>query len=118
MLDTAAGAEMLAFYRALTALRRRTPALANGRKDLTRVEFDEAGRWLTIARGDPNGSAALILANLGDRPADVPVLPRAAGWRLALSTRPDTRPDLGFPNRAPVPLLSLPPATALVLAGD
>jgi maltooligosyltrehalose trehalohydrolase len=117
-LDTPAGAEMLAFYRALIALRRRTPALANGRKDLTRVEFDEAGRWLTIARGDPNGSAALILANLGDRPADVPVLPRAAGWRLALSTRPDTRPDLGFPNRAPVPLLSLPPATALVLAGD
>jgi maltooligosyltrehalose trehalohydrolase len=106
---------MLAFYRALIALRRRTPALANGRKDLTRVEFDEAGRWLTIERGDPNGGAALTLANLGDRPADLPVPRRPGGWRLTLSTRPDAGVTN---NRAPGPLMSLPPATALVLAGD
>ena len=35
-------AEMLAFYRALIALRRRLPPLHNGRKDLTRVSADEA----------------------------------------------------------------------------
>ena len=36
-LDRAPHADMLAFYRALIALRRRLPPLHNGRKDLTRV---------------------------------------------------------------------------------
>jgi maltooligosyltrehalose trehalohydrolase len=77
-------AELLAFYRALIALRRRLPALANGRKDLTRVDSDEAGRWLAIQRGDPGGSAVATLANLGDAAADVPLPP--GRWRLALAT--------------------------------
>ena len=42
-LDRAPHAEMLAFYRALIALRRRLAPLRNGRKDLTRVDSDEAG---------------------------------------------------------------------------
>ena len=46
-LGRAPHADMLAFYRALIALRRRLAPLRNGRKDLTRVEHDEAARWLT-----------------------------------------------------------------------
>jgi maltooligosyltrehalose trehalohydrolase len=112
-LETAAGAEMHAFYRALLALRRGTAALANGRKDLCRVAFDEGGRWLSIARGDPRGGGALTLANLGPAAADVPVPDGAAAWRLALATRP----DLPLPSTVhPGARLTFPPATAAVFA--
>jgi maltooligosyltrehalose trehalohydrolase len=83
-LDRAPHAEMLAFYRALIALRRRLAPLRNARKDLTHVELDEGARWLTIVRGDPSGAASLTCANLGDAPARLP-LPDGR-WRLALAT--------------------------------
>ena len=89
-LARAPHAEMLAFYRALIALRRRLPALHNGRKDLTRVAFDEAGRWLTIARSDPGGSATFTAANYGAEPASI-VIP-GDGWELALATLPEVAP--------------------------
>ena len=78
-------AELLAFYRALIALRRRLPPLHNGRKDLTRVTADEAGRWLTIARSDPGGATTFTAANLGERAAALR-LPGAGGWKLALAS--------------------------------
>jgi maltooligosyltrehalose trehalohydrolase len=77
-------ADMLAFYRALIALRRRLAPLHNGRKDLTRVEFDEAARWLTIRRGDPSGAATFTCVSLGDAPVRMR-LPEGT-WRLALAT--------------------------------
>jgi len=77
---------MLAFYRALIALRRRLAPLRNGRKDLTRVDGDEAGRWLTIVRGDAWGASTFTCANLGDAPARIR-LP-AGVWKLALATEP------------------------------
>jgi maltooligosyltrehalose trehalohydrolase len=83
-IDGGPHAEMLAFYRALVAVRRRLAPLRNGRKDLTRVEFDEAGRWLTIQRSDPGGAATFTCATLGDAPARV-TLPEG-NWRLALAT--------------------------------
>ena len=85
-LDRAPHADMLAFYRALIALRRRLAPLRNGRKDLTRVDSDEAGRWLTIVRGDAWGASTFTCANLGDAPARIR-LP-AGTWRLALATEP------------------------------
>jgi len=78
-------AEMLAFYRALIALRRRLAPLHNGRKDLTRVTADEAGRSVTIERGDPSGAATFTAANFGDHEATIR-LPAGAGWELALAT--------------------------------
>jgi hypothetical protein len=77
---------MLAFYRALIALRRRLAPLGNGRKDLTRVDHDEALRWLGILRGDEGGAATFTAANLGDGPAQVRV--PDGTWRLALATDP------------------------------
>jgi maltooligosyltrehalose trehalohydrolase len=111
-LDTAAGAEMLAFYRALIALRRGTPALANGRKDLCRVDVDEAGRWISIERRDASGSAALTLANLGAAAVDVPVPARSPAWRPILATRPD------LSAIRPSDTIALPAATALIFVGD
>ena len=85
-VDRAPHAAMLAFYRALIALRRRLAPLHNGRKDLTSVAFDEDGRWLSILRGDPWGAATFTCANLGDAPARIP-FPDGA-WKLALATDP------------------------------
>ena len=82
-------AEMLAFYRALIALRRRLAPLHNGRKDLTRVTADEAGRWLTIERGDPSGAATFTAANFGEQAAAIR-LP-ADGGRLASWRSPPRR---------------------------
>ena len=109
--DTAPHAEMLAFYRALIALRRRLPALANGRKDMTHVDGDEAGRWLTIHRGDPSGAAAVTLANLGDAAGDVRLPP--GRWRLALATAalPALEPGASADGGAAV---ALPPSSAAI----
>ena len=112
--DSPAGAETLAFYRALIALRRETPALANGRKDLCRADVDETARWLSVARGDPSGSAALTLANLGTAAAAIPVPDGAPAWRLALATRA----DLAIPSVVHAgDRLTLPPATAALFVG-
>ncbi len=70
--------ELLDFHRALISLRTQTGCLSNCRKDLTRVGFSEAERWLTIERGDPAGAAAFLFCNLSGRRCDVPV-PRVAG---------------------------------------
>jgi maltooligosyltrehalose trehalohydrolase len=104
-------AEMLAFYRALIALRRRLPPLHNGRKDLARVAFDEAGRWLTIERGDPAGAATFTAANYGDAPAAIQLPARGDGWSVALATIP------GLPvPRAERGVLVVPPGAAFLLA--
>jgi maltooligosyltrehalose trehalohydrolase len=103
-IDRAPHADMLAFYRALIALRRALTPLRNGRKDLTRVEGDEAGRWLTIRRGDPWGAATFTCASLGDAPARIS-LPEGR-WRLALATDRLAAPDGAA--------LLLPPSTAAI----
>jgi maltooligosyltrehalose trehalohydrolase len=79
-------ADMLAFYRALIALRRRLAPLHNGRRDLTRVTADEEGRWLTIERGDPSGAATFTAANFGAEEATIRLPAGGARWELALAT--------------------------------
>jgi maltooligosyltrehalose trehalohydrolase len=103
-------ADMLAFYRALLALRRRLPALHNGRKDLTRVWFDEAARWLVVERADPGGGRALCCASLGDAGVPLP-LPDGA-WRLALATEAGAAPSEASGT------LALPPRAAAVFASS
>src|SRR3954469_12855074 len=66
-------ADMLAFYRALIALRRRLAPLHNGRRDLTRVLADEARRSVTIERGDPGGATTFTAANFGTEEAVIPL---------------------------------------------
>jgi len=106
-LDRAPHADMLAFYRALIALRRRLAPLRNGRKDLARVEHDEAARWLSILRGDEGGAATFTGANLGDGPAHIRV--PDGTWRLALAT--DSSIETAVAGGT---TLVLPPSTAAI----
>ena len=92
-VDRAPHAEMLAFYRALIALRRRLPPLRNGRKDLVRLAFHEDERWLAIERRDPGGAATFTAANLAD--ATARVRSPAGRWRLALATEGPPRAEGG-----------------------
>ena len=76
-------AQILQFYRDLIALRKEYACLSNCAKELTRVRFHEAGRWLTIERGDAGGGAALLACNLSGESCEI-TLHAAGGWRLAL----------------------------------
>jgi maltooligosyltrehalose trehalohydrolase len=75
-------AEVLSFYRDLLATRSRYACLSNCDKGRTRVAFDERDRWLTIERGDADGTRALLVCNLSDQAQAVP-LPEGP-WRLEL----------------------------------
>ena len=103
-------AEMLAFYRALIALRRRLVPLHNGRKDLTRVTADEAGRSVTIERGDPSGATTFTAANLGEQVAALRLPAEGAGWELALATSSTVPARVDGGTRS----FSLPPDTAAI----
>ena len=74
---------MLAWYRALLALRRSRPELADPRFDLVRVDYDEDARWLLIHRG-----RLRIAANLGAADAILPLGPPAAKPVALLASAP------------------------------
>ncbi len=67
-------ASHLAFVRELIALRRRTPALLDGRLDAVEVEVHEEAeaRWLRVRRGP-----VTVLANLGEGSIPAPADPAA-----------------------------------------
>jgi maltooligosyltrehalose trehalohydrolase len=102
-------AELLDWHRRLIRLRRMVPALADGRLDRVRVDFDEAARWLVVERGP-----VAVACNLADRTQHVPV--RLPGVPQALLTSdpavqvtasgvtlpPDTVALLGLPSCAGV----------------
>jgi maltooligosyltrehalose trehalohydrolase len=60
-LEQDAHAWLLTIYRDLIALRRARPELSDPRLDRLRVDFDEAGRWLVLHRGELR-----VVANLSD----------------------------------------------------
>ena len=82
-------APLLEWYRSLIALRRSRPELADPRLGQVRVSFSEEERWLAVTRG-----GLLIVANLGDQAADLPLgacgqdlgLDGAKGARVVLSS--------------------------------
>jgi maltooligosyltrehalose trehalohydrolase len=63
-----AHAEMLEWYRRLIQLRRREPALSDGRLDCVRTCFDEAGRWFILERGP-----ILVAFDLAGHPQRLPL---------------------------------------------
>jgi maltooligosyltrehalose trehalohydrolase len=89
LLQEPAHREVLNLYCELIALRKRWPCLKNGRKDLTKVEFSDAERWLRMERSDPSssgaGSRAVLLCNFSETNR-TPVL--GTEWTLALCTGP------------------------------
>ena len=75
-------AEVLRFYRDLLATRARYACLSNCDKERTRVRFDSTRHWLTVERGDAEGTRALLVCNFDGGAQSIP-LP-AAAWHLAL----------------------------------
>jgi malto-oligosyltrehalose trehalohydrolase len=61
-------ASLLAWYRELIALRRRTPELTDPRLGRLAVDYDEQARWIVLYRGDVR-----VVANLSARPVTIPV---------------------------------------------
>jgi maltooligosyltrehalose trehalohydrolase len=72
---------MLEWYRSLIALRKSAPALLDDRMDQVRVEFDEAGKWLVMTRGNVR-----LYFNFADAPVRLPV---AGGVRILLASEAD-----------------------------
>ena len=79
--DGAEGAARRELWRRLLELRRAEPALGNGRRDLVDVLTVDAERLAVVRRAE-DGSAVLVVANLGEEVWDLP-LPDAR-WRLLL----------------------------------
>jgi maltooligosyltrehalose trehalohydrolase len=76
----------LELWRALLWLRRDVPALGNCRRDLATARVDPERRLVVLERADPSGSLAVVVANLGQRPQQLPV--DTGKLRLRLATRP------------------------------
>jgi maltooligosyltrehalose trehalohydrolase len=81
-----AGGDTLELWRALLRLRRQVPALGNCRRDLATASVDPERRLVVLERGDPSGSRAVVVANLGGRSQHVPV--DTSKLRLQVTTRP------------------------------
>ena len=93
---------LLDWYRALLALRRSRPELANPRLDQVQVDYDEDARWLLVHRG-----RVRIAANLGSVEAAIPLASGTAKPVPLISSAPgiSIAPDA----------VTLPPATFAVL---
>jgi maltooligosyltrehalose trehalohydrolase len=85
-LDKPPHAQVLRLYRDLIALRKQHACLANCRKDLTTVEFNEGAKWLVIKRGDPAGSAVCVVCNFGPCTQVISTAFPEGSWQLALWT--------------------------------
>ena len=94
-------AALLAWYRELIALRRRIPALTDGRLDRVEVSFDEVAGWLVVER-----RPVTVAVNLGEDLCGVPVPP---GARLAAASDPRVEITEGH--------VTLPPDTVAILEG-
>jgi maltooligosyltrehalose trehalohydrolase len=79
--------DLFDWYRDLIALRRATPELHDGRRDLVRVLYDEDARWLVFERGPMT-----IAANFSDRLAVVPLAAERTGTIVLTSVEP---PEVG-----------------------
>ncbi|MBW3595891.1 MAG: malto-oligosyltrehalose trehalohydrolase [Planctomycetes bacterium] len=86
-LDGAEHSQMVAWYKQLIELRRRIPALTDGRLELIESECDDERRWLLVERGP-----IAILANLSEQPLELPMKPE---WptHVLLASKPDIRID-------------------------
>jgi len=89
LLDAPEHRAVLTLHCELLRLRKRWPCLHNGRKDLTRVTFDEQARWLRMERSDPGGSRAVLVCNFSDADVD-----HSAPAELVFSTAGQHQPGM------------------------
>ncbi len=106
LLDDPAHSPILRLYRDLIALRKRWLCLSNGRKDLTRVEFDEPARRLRMDRADPSGCQAALLCNFSPQPVAFEF--DESRWQLALSTSTDPGDARSVPGYSALLYLRVP----------
>jgi maltooligosyltrehalose trehalohydrolase len=85
-LESGAHREILAWYRELIGLRRAWPELTDPRLERVRADYNEAGRWLVVARG-----RLRIAANLGQQGMRLQL--GAPGTALLAVSRPDITMD-------------------------
>jgi len=71
-------AELLEWHGSLIRLRRGTPALTDGRRDLVDVHFDEHARWLVVERGP-----ITVACNLAEHTQRIPIGSDARRIKLA-----------------------------------
>jgi maltooligosyltrehalose trehalohydrolase len=76
-LDEPLHRELLDWYRALISLRRDTPELNDGRRDLVDLKCDDEARWLVMTRGP-----ITVAANFSDAVVAVPI----AGGDIVLTS--------------------------------
>jgi maltooligosyltrehalose trehalohydrolase len=76
--------DLLRWHRSLIALRRRSPALTDGRLGETEVGFDETAQWLTMTRG-----SVVVACNFSESGQRVPC-PHLAGKSILLSSEEKT----------------------------
>jgi maltooligosyltrehalose trehalohydrolase len=101
--------EMLALHRDLIAVRRSIAALVRCRRDRLRVDSDEERRWLVVERLDDDGSAALLLCNLGAARQQVPTCDVPGDlWRTLWTADP----TYGGPRDEVAPRARLRPRSA------
>jgi maltooligosyltrehalose trehalohydrolase len=112
-LEKSSHATMARFYRDLMSLRKKHPSLANCRKDLTTVDFDESARWLAMKRTDPSGSCALVVCNFAQHRQRIRLSVDQEAWELVLWTgaleysgsTTSSPPDMLIENKASSSLL-------------
>jgi maltooligosyltrehalose trehalohydrolase len=80
-LDWELDDDLLAFYRSLIALRRSRLDLADGRRDLVSVTWDEDDRWFVLSRGQ-----VAVACNLSPERQALPVPGNASQLLLASSS--------------------------------
>jgi maltooligosyltrehalose trehalohydrolase len=85
-VERAPHAQMLAFYRDLYALRRRSPALSGCHKELVRVIANESESWLALERGDASGDTAVCVFNFDGGPRRLALALTPGRYELALAS--------------------------------
>jgi maltooligosyltrehalose trehalohydrolase len=78
--------EIYHFYQQLIHLRKTIPCLANCRKDLTQVDFNEEEQWLILRRHDSAQSALTLLANFAQETRTLSTEFSSGEWQLRLTT--------------------------------
>jgi maltooligosyltrehalose trehalohydrolase len=83
--DDEAHRELLEFHRALIALRRKIPALSDGRLERVKVRIDETERWLVVTR-----SEVAVACNVGNQAQRI-VIPSGEKLKILLASEKQVR---------------------------
>lgn len=113
--DDGEHADLLAFYKALIALRKAQPALRHLSKDHLKVEVDPAAQTLVLQRRYGTDGVAVFF-NFSAAPAAASATLAPGCWRCVLASAADQGPEL-LAAEGPTEL-TLPPETVLIYSKE